>query len=93
MNKIFDALEICLKEMENGADLETVLARFPELAGELRPILRTSQKARSISPAAPSQEVMRRGRARLMQRAAEMRESRVAPRARVIPGFQTLVSF
>ncbi len=90
MNKIFDALEICLKEMENGADLETVLARFPELAGELRPILRTSQKARSISPAAPSQEVMRRGRARLMQRAAELRESRVAPRARVIPGFQRL---
>lgn len=90
MNKIFDALEICLRELENGADVETVLARFPDLAGELRPILKTSLKARSLSAAEPSQEVVRRGRARIMQRAAEMRESRVAPRKRVIPAFQRL---
>lgn len=92
MNKIFDALEICLQELENGMDMETVLARFPDLAGELRPILQTSLKARTrgASAAEPSADAIRRGRARLMQRATEMRESRVAPRKRVIPAFQRL---
>ncbi len=90
MNNIFEALEICLHEIENGADMETVLARFPKLAAELRPILETSMKARSMSAAEPSPEAIRRGRARVMQRAAEMRESRVAPRKRVIPAFQRL---
>ncbi len=90
MNNIFDALEICLQELENGTDMEAVLARFPDLAGELRPILKASEKARSLSAAEPSEDAIRRGRARLMQRAAEMRESRVAPRKRVIPAFQRL---
>lgn len=90
MNNIFDALEICLSEMENGADMETVLARFPNLAGELRPILETSMKARDMSADQPSSEAIRRGRARVMQRAAEMRESKAAPRKRVIPAFQRL---
>ncbi|MFN8383132.1 MAG: DUF5667 domain-containing protein [Anaerolineales bacterium] len=90
MNNIFDALEICLQEIENGADVETVLARFPNLAAELRPILETSVKASNMSVAEPSQEAIRRGRARVMQRAAEMRESKVAPRKRVIPTVQRL---
>ncbi len=90
MNNIFDVLEICLQEIENGADMETVIARYPNLAGELRPILETSMKARTMSNVEPSPEAIRRGRARVMQRAAEMRESRVAPRKRVIPAFQRL---
>ena len=90
MNNIFDILEICLQEIENGADMETVIARYPNLASELRPILETSIKARNMSNVEPSPEAIRRGRARVMQRAAEMRESRVAPRKRVIPAFQRL---
>ncbi|MDP2776903.1 MAG: DUF5667 domain-containing protein, partial [Anaerolineales bacterium] len=94
MNKIFDALEICLQELENGADMETVLARFPDFAGELRSLLKTSLKARtrSVSAAEPSAEAIRRGRATLMRRAADMRASGVAPRPRkrVIPAFQRL---
>ena len=54
MNNIFEVLEICLHEIENGADMETVLARFPKLANELRPILETSVKARNMSAAEPS---------------------------------------
>ncbi len=91
MNNIFETLEICLHEIENGADMETVLARYPKLAAELRPILETSMKARSMSAAEPSPEAVRRGRARVMQRAAEMRESKAAPRKRFIPAFQRLV--
>jgi hypothetical protein len=90
MNNIFDALEICLQELEKGADVETVLARFPDLAGELRPILKTSLKARSMSAAPPAEDVIRRGRARVLQHAAEVRESKAPPRRRVLPAFQRL---
>ncbi|MHB8779711.1 MAG: DUF5667 domain-containing protein [Anaerolineales bacterium] len=90
MIKIFDALEICLEELENGENMETVLARFPELAGELHPILRTSLAAKNMSAPEPSADTVHRGRARLMQRAAEMRESRAVPHKRIIPAFQRL---
>jgi hypothetical protein len=91
-DKLYDALETCLQEIENGAALERVLARFPDLAHELRPILKASLKARALGAAAfaPSPEVIRRGRAKLLQRASEMREAKVAPRRRVIPIFQRL---
>ena len=85
MTNLFDALEICLGEIEGGSDLETALARFPEHADELRPILKTALKARSMASAEPSPDVVRRSRARVMQRAAELRESKAAPRRRVIP--------
>jgi len=96
MNNLFDVLEICLQELEKGADLETVLARYPDLVSELRPILKASimAQARSADVSAPSPEVVRRGRAKLLQRAAQMREAKVAPRKRMIPIFQRLaISF
>ncbi|MDD2922142.1 MAG: DUF5667 domain-containing protein [Anaerolineales bacterium] len=95
MNKIYDALEICLQELENGADVKTVLARYPESADELRPILEASIAARKRTSAQiPSPEAVRRGRAKLLQRAAEMREAIIAPRKRIIPLFQRLaISF
>lgn len=94
MNNIYDALEICLQDLENGADLESVLARYPDLAGELHPILKASVMARARSVVAPSPDAVRRGRAKVMQRASEMREAKVAPRKRMIPLFQRLaISF
>lgn len=94
MTKLFDALEICLQEMERGADLDSVLARFPEHADELRPILKTAVKARSAASVEPSPDVVKRSRARVMQRAAELRESKASPRQRVIPAFSRLaISF
>ncbi len=90
MNNIYDILEICLQELENGADLEAVLARYPDLANDLRPILKASAMAKSMAVPAPSPEVMRRGRAKLLQHASEMREAKAAPRRRMIPIFQRL---
>ncbi|HNK63044.1 MAG TPA: DUF5667 domain-containing protein [Anaerolineales bacterium] len=91
-NKLFDALEICLQEVEDGAEVEAVLAYYPDLASELRPILKTAAKARKMAAAEPAPEVVRRGRARVMQRAAELREVKLAPKSkRVIPAFQRLV--
>lgn len=79
--------------MERGAEIESVLARFPEHAEELRPILRTAAKAQKMAVATPDADVARRSRARVMQHAAELREARVAPRRprNVIPLLQRLV--
>ncbi len=94
MNNLYDILEICLQELENGADIDTVISRYPDLAGELRPILTASIKARNMAALDPSPEVLRRGRAKLLQRASEMREAKFAPRKRVIPLFQRIaISF
>lgn len=93
MNNIYDILEICLQELENGADMDALLARYPSFAGELRPILKASIEARTMAQE-PSPEVVRRGRAKLLQHAAEMREAKLAPRKRVIPFFQRMaISF
>lgn len=94
MNKLYDVLEICLHELEKGADLEFILSRYPDLSRELRPILKASIKARSMAVPAPSPEAMRRRRAKLLQQASEMREQRSAPHKRMIPIFQRLaISF
>ena len=90
MTNIFDALEFCIQEMESGTDMEVTLARFPEFAEELRPILETSLKARDMASADPSPDVVRRSKARVLQRSAEMREAnvKVAPRRRLVPTLQ-----
>ena len=96
MTNLFDALEFCLQEMERGAEIESVLARFPEYAEELRPILKTAAKAQKMAVITPDADVARRSRARVMQHAAELRESHVSSRhpRNVIPLFQRLaISF
>ena len=77
MNNLYEALENCLQEIDHGADLETVLIRYPELAEELRPILEASGAARSMAVPEPSPDVVRRSRARVLQHAAQLREGRV----------------
>lgn len=37
------ALDECIVDLENGLDVDTCLARFPELREELAPLLMTSQ--------------------------------------------------
>lgn len=96
MNKIYDILEICLSEIEQGADLDTVLFRYPDLADELRPMLESAIQAKSMAVPAPSQEVVRRNKAKLLQHAAVMREQKSAPLARrlwSVPLRRALVTF
>ena len=83
MNNLYEALEICLQDIEQGGDLEAVLFRYPDLADELRPILEASAGAKSMAVPAPSSEVVRRNRAKLLQHAAQMRESNVKPSQRI----------
>lgn len=70
----YEILETCLQELENGADLELLLKRYPDQADELRPILMASIGAKSMAVPAPSTEMIRRNRVKLLYRAAQLRE-------------------
>ena len=82
-NQLYDVLEICLQEVEDGADIDTVLSHYPGFAKDLRPILETSMEARSLAAPDPSPEVIRRNRAKVMQQAAQMREAQARPFRRI----------
>jgi uncharacterized membrane protein YgcG len=73
-DNLYDALEVCLQALEQGADPESCLALFPALAEELRPILQTAMQARAQAVRDVPADAMRRGRARVLQHAAELRE-------------------
>lgn len=74
-DNLYDALEICLQALEKGVDIESCLVQFPALADELRPILETATAARAQAIESIPADAMRRGRARVLQHAAEIRES------------------
>ncbi len=80
MSNVYEILEICLQEIENGVDIDLVLFRYPEHADELRPLLEVSVNARSIAIPEPSTDVIRRNRSKVLQHAAQMREAK-APSA------------
>jgi hypothetical protein len=80
---LFDTLEICLQALDQGADVESCLVRYPALADELRPILVAAVQARAAAVTEFPTDVARRGRARVLQAAAEMREQQSA--APVLP--------
>jgi uncharacterized membrane protein YgcG len=94
MNNLYDILETCLQEIENGADVDTVLFRYPEFAEELRPILETSTQAKMLAAGDPSPDVIRRGRAQVLQQAAQMREAQARPSRRLwsVPLRRAMVS-
>ena len=79
MSKLYDALDVCLKEMEQGADADTVLLRYSELADQLRPLLDAAERSKASTVSTPSNEIVQRNRARLLQHAAHMREQKAAP--------------
>ena len=91
-SNIYDVLEACLQSIEHGANIETLLANYPQYADELRPLLKAALSARAMPLPSPSASGMRRGRSRFLQKAAEMREAKVPSRSRrsVIPLFQRL---
>jgi hypothetical protein len=70
--KLYDALEVCLNALETGVELESVLALYPGLANELRPVLNASIQARALAPVQVPESAIQRGRARVMQHAAEI---------------------
>ena len=83
MSNLHEVLEICLNEIEQGADVETVLFRYPEFADELRPMVEASVSAKEMAVPMPSQEIIKRNRARILQHASEMREQSTASSRRI----------
>jgi hypothetical protein len=87
MNEI---LEECLQAIEQGETIETTLIRYPEFANELRPILEAAVSAKNMAMFTVSADVAQRNRAKLLQRAAQMRDAQPAPANRWFPSFQRL---
>lgn len=77
MSDVYEILAICLEEIEKGADIDSVLFRYPTYASELRPLLEAAVKAIKVDVPDPSEAVIRRNRARILQHAAQLRESKV----------------
>lgn len=75
MSNLYEALEVCLQELEQGADIDTALFRYPELASELRPVLEAAVNAKSMTVPAAAAELVRRNRSKVLQQAAQMREA------------------
>jgi len=75
MSKMDQILETCLQAIERGDAIETVLFRYSEFADELRPILEAAVSAKNKAMFTVPPEIVRRNRAKLLQHAAEMRES------------------
>jgi hypothetical protein len=71
-----DALDICLQAMLAGADIDTALTIYPNLASELGPLLKSARKAQLISVHTVPHEAMNRSRTLALGRAAELRRSR-----------------
>ena len=78
--KLYDALEVCLKAIETGVEIESVLKLYPQMADDLRPLLEATLEAKSLAAIAVPDVAIKSGRARLLQHAAEMRAS--APKKR-----------
>jgi hypothetical protein len=81
-DKLYDALEVCLRALETGVDIESVLLLYPQFADELRPALEAAIRARELALPAVPQAAIQRGRARVLQHAAGMRKSMAKPRSR-----------
>jgi len=78
--KLIEAFEVCVSELEAGADLDSVLKLYPDMTVELRPLLETVDRALLMSVSEVPQEVVNRGRTKLLGHAATMRKAAVKPR-------------
>jgi hypothetical protein len=69
-------LDECLKELETGQSLDAILARYPEQADELRPLLLTAQNLKAMPIARPRSHVQQAGWQRFLGEAIALRRAR-----------------
>jgi hypothetical protein len=74
--QLFDALQECLTALEQGEELDRILARFPELEQELRPALEAAVFASAAIDFSVPPDSISRSRTRLLGHASKLRESR-----------------
>ncbi len=77
-----EALDRCLEELAaGGSTIEQCVARFPEYAAELRPLLKTAERLEMVGEVRPSRAFKSRLRKQL---AGEEQNSRIALSWRVL---------
>jgi len=69
-------LNECLKELEAGQPLDAILARYPEEADELRPLLLTAQNLKAMPIARPRSHIQQAGWQRFLGEANALRRAR-----------------
>ncbi len=69
-------LDECLRELETGQSLEAILARYPEEADRLRPLLLTAQNLKAMPIARPRSHVQQAGWQRFLGEAIALRRAR-----------------
>jgi hypothetical protein len=74
--RLSDALENCLQRMQQGETLESVLAHYPGLETDLRPLLEAAVLARSTSRESLPTGVLARQRSRGLALAADLRQGK-----------------
>lgn len=71
--KIIEAFDVCVRALETGADMESVLKLYPDLAEELHPLLQTADRALMMALAEVPQDAMKRGRNKILRHADALR--------------------
>lgn len=93
MNRLDEILDECLKAIDTGQSTESILARHPDQAEELRGILAAAAAARAAGSFGIRATALERGRVRVLRRAAEMRIAKTAGSgARMKPGWRLATS-
>jgi len=69
-------LDECLKELETGQSLDAILARYPEEADQLRPLLLTAQNLKAVPISRPRSHVQQAGWQRFLGEAIALRRAR-----------------
>lgn len=69
-------LDECLKELETGQSLDAILARYPEEADQLRPLLLTAQDVKAMPIARPRAHVQQAGWQRFLGEAIALQRVR-----------------
>lgn len=79
-----ELIEACLQALEQGQPIEAILARYPEQARNLAPLLRAAQSGRAMADTLRVPSAARaRSRARFLERAKHLRTTPVSPIARL----------
>lgn len=85
-----EALDEALTWLRNGADVETVLTRYPAFAAHMRPFLEVAQEIQGVPPPIPDEEAYFAGRARVVKLAARRRRQRARPGEGILKGLPDL---
>jgi hypothetical protein len=90
MKALIDALENCIVEVQAGEPLESVLARYPEQAAQLRPLLKAAAAAKLLAGTAASALEIRSSRARVLEASSKIRAPGRRAHSAAVPALQRL---